>query len=55
MRRHNRLRDAWMQLARTAGWQAQTEQLVFTAADVCKRADLVALTPDGSKLPVMSW
>ena len=49
MRRHNRLRDAWMQLARSAGWHAQTEQLVFTAADTCKRADIVALAPDGSK------
>ena len=49
MRRHNRLRDAWLTLARQAGWHAQTEQLVFTSADVCKRADLVALTPDGSK------
>ena len=49
MRRHNRLRDAWMQLAKTAGWHAQTEQLVFTAADICKRADIVALAPDGTK------
>ena len=49
MRRHNRLRDAWMQLARSAGWHAQTEQLVFIAADVCKRADIVTLALDGTK------
>ena len=38
-----------MHLARSAGWHAQTEQLVFTTAEVCKRADLVALAPDGAK------
>ena len=50
MRRHNRLRDAWMHLAWSAAWHAQTEQLVFTAADLCKRADLVALSPEGTKI-----
>ena len=50
MRRHNRLRDAWIHLCRAAGWHAQAEQLVFTGPEVCKRADLVVLTPEGTKL-----
>ena len=49
MRRHNRLRDEWIHLCCAAGWHAQPEQLVFTAPDVCKRADLVVLTPEGTK------
>ena len=50
MRRHNRIRDAWLHLCRAAGWLAQPEQLVFTGPDVCKRADLVAFTPEGTKI-----
>ena len=50
MRRRNRLRDAWIHLCRAAGWHAQLQQLIFTVPEICKRADLVVLTPDGTKL-----
>ena len=49
MRRHNRMRDAWHQIFRQAGWYSQTEQLVFTKEGACKRADVVALAPEGTK------
>ena len=49
VRRHNRMRDVWHQLCRQAGWHAQTEQLVFTRDGTCKRADIVALSPEGAK------
>ena len=47
MRRHNRMTDEWITLCRVVGWHAQAEPLIFTAQDVCKRTDLVALSPDG--------
>ena len=49
MRRHNKLRDAWADLCREAGWHTQIEQLVFVSPETCKRADLVTLSPDGRK------
>ena len=41
------MRDAWLNLCRTAGWHAQAEQLVFVSNDTCKRADLVVTAPQG--------
>ena len=50
LRRHNRIRDVWVQLCRQAGWHVDAEQLVYVAAGETKRADFVALTPDGHRL-----
>ena len=50
MRRHNRLRDVWIELCRRAGWHTDAEQLVYIAQRETKRADLVTLSPDGQRL-----
>ena len=50
MRRHNRLRDTWIQLCRRAGWHTDAEQLVYIAPGETKRADLVTLTLEGQRL-----
>ena len=50
MRRHNRLRDVWIQLCRRAGWRTDAEQLVYIAQGETKRADLVTLTPDDQRI-----
>ena len=55
MRRHNKIRDAWIDVCRAAGWHTQVEQLVFINASVCKRADIVALSPKVPNMHAMSW
>ena len=50
LRRHNRVRDAWIALCRQAGWHTDAEQLVYIQADETKRADFVAHTPQGERL-----
>ena len=50
LRRHNRLRDEWIKLCRQAGWHTDPEQIIRTREDDTKRADLVALTPEGARL-----
>ena len=50
VRRRNRLRDSWIALCRKAGWHVDAEQLVYIAPGETKRADFVALTPDGQRL-----
>ena len=50
IRRHNRLRDQWVTLCRRAGWHTTAEQTVRTGETDTKRADLVALTPEGLRL-----
>ena len=49
IRRHNRLRG-WILLCRRAGWHADPEQIIRTGAEEFKRADFVALTPDGCRI-----
>ena len=49
MRRHNRLRDAWIRLCRQAGWHTDSEQLVNIGPNESKRADFVTLSPDGQR------
>ena len=46
-RRRDAMRDTWCSLLRRAGWTAADEQLVHTAPQVTKRADLLATTPGG--------
>ena len=50
LRRHNRLRNVWIQLCRRAGWHTDAEQLVFVGEGETKRADFVTITPDGQRL-----
>ena len=50
MARHHDLRDTWVTLAKTAGWESQDEQLIPLPADAQethKRADLVWTNEDG--------
>ena len=46
-RRHDAMRDVWCTLLRRAGWTVCSEQLVLTAPQASKRADLPATTPGG--------
>ena len=41
------MRDTWCSLLRQAGWTVAVEQLVHTAPQVSKRADLLATTAGG--------
>ena len=50
LRRHNRIRDTWIQLCRKAGWHTDAEQLVTIVPSESKRADFVTLTPDGHRI-----
>ena len=50
LRRHNRLRDTWISLCRQAGWHTDPEQDIHTREAETKRADLVSLTPDGTRM-----
>ena len=50
IRRHNRIRDAWISLFRKSSWQTTAEQLVYTGEGETKRADFVAHTPDGARI-----
>ena len=50
LRRHNRMRDAWIRLCRNAGWHTDSKQLVTIGPDESKRADLVTLSPDGQRI-----
>ena len=49
MRRHDRLRNAWAELAREAGWHVGLEQLVRTHDGATHRADIVATSPEGTQ------
>ena len=55
MRRHNRIRDVWIQLCRRAGWHTDTEQLMYIAQGETKRADLVTLSQMASGPRVILW
>ena len=48
LRRHDRLRDRWICLCRRTGWHIDAEQNVSTNDHDNKRADFLALPPDGT-------
>ena len=50
LRRHNRIREAWIKQCRQAGWHTDPEQDIHTHDADTKRADLVALTPEGTRV-----
>ena len=46
-RRHDAMRDIWCTLLRKAGWTVSIEQLVLTAPQASKRADILVTTQGG--------
>ena len=45
--KHDKMRDAWSDLLRQAGWHPNPEQVVRTGPDTTHRADIVATSPGG--------